>query len=240
MVSKTTDEGALPSAGANKKESRCNMRVFFISDPHFGHKNILKFERTEFQTIEEHDAFIVEQINKTVKLTDLLYILGDVGNSDKIRLLNGRKILIMGNHDARSKREYETYFSEVYETPVYYNKRVLLSHHPVPVTSDILNIHGHLHGSYLASNNHLNVSAAMVRYRPVGLDVLGNKVAALPKNNTNFLEEWYADLYTFTNHEKRTDIVTDNNGRVLVKESLKLRETIKTDSKGFALNVFEE
>ena len=66
-----------------------------------------------------------------------------------------------------------------------------------------------------------------LRYRPVGLDVLGNKVAALPKNNTNFLEEWYADLYTFTNHEKRTDIVTDNNGRVLVKESLKLRETIK-------------
>lgn len=216
------------------------MRTFFISDLHFGHKNLLKFERTEFATIEEHDAFLIEQINKIVKLTDTLYILGDIGNPEKIRQLNGRKILIMGNHDNRSKQEYLSYFSEVYDTPIYYNKRILLSHYPVPVTGEILNIHGHLHGSYLDSRNYKNVSAALVRYIPISADWAGNKVAELPKDNTDFLKEWYADLYVFERHEERTDVVTDHTGRVLVKESLKMREGLRTDAKGFVTDVFSK
>lgn len=214
------------------------MRTFFISDLHFGHKNLLKFERTEFETIEDHDAFLIESINKFVKLTDTLYILGDIGNVEKIRQLNGRKILIMGNHDTRSKLEYESFFAEVYDTPVYLNKRILLSHFPVPVTGEILNIHGHLHGSYLASENHKNVSAALVRYIPLSADHVGNKVSKLPRDNTRFLEEWYADKYVFERHEERTDVVTDHTGRVLVKESLKLREGKKTTEKGFVIDVF--
>lgn len=198
------------------------MKTYFISDLHFGHTNLLRFERSEFETIEEHDNFIIETINKTVKLNDVLYILGDIGNADKVRLLNGRKILIMGNHDKRSVHEYRTFFSEVYEHPIYYNTRILLSHYPHPVDQGILNLHGHLHGSWLESDNHFNLSAAMIKYRPVAAEVFTNKTGSMPKNNYKFLEEWHADKYVFA--KTKEDVVVDENNKILLKETKELRK----------------
>lgn len=201
------------------------MRIFFIGDLHFGHKNLLKFERTQFETIEEHDQFIIDSINKHVKLTDTLYVLGDVGNVEKVKQLNGRKILIMGNHDARSKQEYLSYFNDVYETPIYFNKRVLLSHEPKPVTQGILNVHGHLHGAYLDSKNHFNTSADLINYIPVSADLLGSKVALLEKDNERFLYEWYADMYVFTG--ERDDVVLDENFKIKLEESREFKQSLK-------------
>jgi calcineurin-like phosphoesterase family protein len=90
--------------------------IWFTSDTHFGHKNICRGCTTwpdthncrDFNTIEEHDEHILEQINKRVKATDILYHLGDVGFGFawKTRLpeLRARITcetirLIFGNHD---------------------------------------------------------------------------------------------------------------------------------------------
>lgn len=213
---------------------------YFISDLHFGHNNILKFERTEFETIAEHDQHIIDTINKKVKMTDTLYILGDVGNVDKVRYLNGRKILLMGNHDTQSSGVYRAFFSEVYEYPFYFNKRILLSHHPHPVDSGTLNVHGHLHGSHLDSRNHMNLSAAMLNYTPVDENMLNGVAGSLDKDNHAFLEEWYANLYVFDKAEERNDVVADIRGRVLLNESRKLREKIKKDKLGFVIDIFKK
>ena len=53
--------------------------VFFTSDTHFGHKNLLKIGKGRpFDTIEEHDEALIENWNKVVKPNDLVYHLGDV------------------------------------------------------------------------------------------------------------------------------------------------------------------
>ena len=200
------------------------MAIKLISDLHFGHTNLLKFERGLFDTIEEHDDYIIASINKAVKNTDTLYILGDIGNVEKVRQLNGRKVFIMGNHDKRPIKEYEAYFAEVYDKPIFFRKDILLSHEPFPVPLGTLNIHGHLHGSKLSNEQHCNVSAHVIDYKPIDITFFYNYVAKLPKGSEKFLEEWYANEYTFL--EPRDDVVSDPNGRILLSETKRLREKL--------------
>ena len=87
------------------------MTDFFTADLHLGHANILKYtDRGEwFPSIGVHDEGVVEDWNKTVSQGDLVYLIGDVGwrrsSRQQVRLvelvsrLNGRKVLLHGNHD---------------------------------------------------------------------------------------------------------------------------------------------
>ncbi len=81
---------------------------FYSSDFHFGHRGILHHcaATRPFDSVEEMDAKIVDNINERVGSNDMLYILGDFalsGDADYVRHLfhaiHGRKILILGNHD---------------------------------------------------------------------------------------------------------------------------------------------
>lgn len=108
------------------------MSIFFTSDTHFGHKNIIRYSERPFADFEEMDWKIVDQWNKTVGDTDVVYHLGDVamGASDRwdniLKSLNGYKILVVGNHDRifagekprqREKwdEKYHEWFDEVYD-----------------------------------------------------------------------------------------------------------------------------
>lgn len=91
------------------------MTVFFTSDPHFGHENIIKYTDRPFRNTDEMDKFLMENINKRVGKTDTLYILGDIafgsrkhGATNLQRITELRKQivcdhvhLILGNHDPR-------------------------------------------------------------------------------------------------------------------------------------------
>lgn len=205
------------------------MSIYYVSDLHFGHKRLLDVERIMFKSIEEHDEFIIAAINRVVKQTDTLYILGDIGTIEYIPRLNGRKYLIRGNHDKRGMNEYLGYFVEVYTTPIYIAENIVLSHAPIKVNDSVLNVHGHLHGSVLASNNHLNLSINEIDYKPMSLETLQFIASKLPKEQTTFLSEWYADLYKFT--MEKPDVVTDSTGRILLKESKSLRNTLYNKTK---------
>lgn len=89
--------------------------IFFTSDTHFHHKNIVRGctewkdagQRVrDFDTLEEHDARLVDNINAVVKKGDLLYHLGDwsFGGIEQIwefrKRINCNQIrLVLGNHD---------------------------------------------------------------------------------------------------------------------------------------------
>lgn len=204
---------------------------WFISDVHFGHRALLQTERNEFKDTEEHDNFIVDSINKYVKKTDRLYILGDVGNFEVIKRLNGYKVLIAGNHDKVTNKYALKYFDEFYKNPIYYNRKILLSHYPHPVPPHILNIHGHLHGAILDSPNHYNVSAAMIEYKPLSHKDLQTLSQRLPEENNSFLYEWFADMYKFADTRKACNIVADENGLIKLEESRqKLEEKKRTQN----------
>lgn len=126
----------------------------YISDLHIGHNRILEFspERGGI-CVDSHTEWLIEQWNSVVLNRDITYILGDVvfgdDNFKHLDRLNGRKIVILGNHD-KVKRLVD--YVEI-EAPI--KKRLdkdgctaWLSHHPIHnmELSGCLNIHGHLHG----------------------------------------------------------------------------------------------
>lgn len=132
--------------------------IYYISDMHFGHKNVLKFDGRPFETVEEMDEKIVENWNSRVTPDDTVYILGDgfwknEENSVKlIQKLNGHKHLIRGNHDrvhGRLKDYYESieFYAEVNDN----NRLVILSHYPMPFYKNqrygAVMLYGHVHNS---------------------------------------------------------------------------------------------
>ena len=172
---------------------------YFISDTHFSHERILEFERWEFLSIEEHDQYIISKLSKLTK-NDTLYHLGDFGYpSDSLLAdwskLKCKKIIILGNHDKR-KSVLQPYFDEISAVPIFYKERILLSHHPLPVTKGTLNVHGHLHGAILADlENYLCVSAKLIRYIPISEKNIMKHLIKLKKDSNKFGEEWYFEYF---------------------------------------------
>lgn len=80
-------------------------KIFFTSDHHFGHANIIKFCNRPFANVEEMNEIMIERWNEKVAPDDEVYHLGDVALTDKENLaaildrLNGKKYLIVGNHE---------------------------------------------------------------------------------------------------------------------------------------------
>lgn len=125
-------------------------KVYLLSDLHLGHTNILKYSGSlrEGSDVTEHDHLLIQKWNSIVKKRDLTYVLGDVcmhKDLEIIHELQGRKILIRGNHDTFRTKEYLKYFEEVYGIHKY--KNFWLTHcpiHPAELRGRC-NIHGHVH-----------------------------------------------------------------------------------------------
>ena len=89
------------------------MTLFFTADQHFGHANILKYQDenrrdadgNRFLSIEHMGDFLVDRWNTAVQSDDdVVYCIGDFAFKlqsvkDILPFLNGKKILICGNHD---------------------------------------------------------------------------------------------------------------------------------------------
>lgn len=118
---------------------------WFISDLHFGHANILKFQKDTrpYSSVEEMDEDIIKTWNDYIKKGDVVYVVGDFSfhnDAETRRIvsrLNGTKILIRGNHDKNKTRTLlDMGFSDVYDYTVLKlsggstKKKIALSHYP--------------------------------------------------------------------------------------------------------------
>lgn len=157
-------------------------RKWVISDLHFGHRNILKYSGPlrGGSTSEEHDAWLIDQINSVVKKGDLLYILGDVAfdyNSLKlVDKLKGMKKLIRGNHDILSANKYLEYFDDI-QGLLSFKGTFWLSHapiHPLELRGR-LNIHGHVHQHSIPDERYINACVETTYGVPQSLDDLFEK-----------------------------------------------------------------
>lgn len=135
--------------------------IFFTSDTHFCHANIIKLCGRPFSDVEEMNEVLIKNWNNTVGPNDIIYHLGDFcfgGSSAWHSIagrLNGRIHLIVGNHDEKNLRQsYENLFEEI--TPQArlsiegYN--IYLNHYPFmcypgykPYT---IQLFGHIHSSH--------------------------------------------------------------------------------------------
>lgn len=81
------------------------MTVFFSSDHHFSHANIIDFAGRPFVNVDHMNYSMVEKWNSVVNEDDTVYVLGDfaMGHREKTLVLadqlNGYKKLVPGNHD---------------------------------------------------------------------------------------------------------------------------------------------
>tara|TARA_S200002703_G_C3794096_1_gene245163 strand:+ start:863 stop:1354 length:492 start_codon:yes stop_codon:yes gene_type:complete len=129
-------------------------KVYFISDLHLGHKNILNFstERSG-NTVLEHDHILVQKWNTVVNKRDVVYVLGDVcfdiQSMPRLGEMYGGKVLILGNHDKFDLGVYRKYFSKIYGFRTY--KGYWISHAPIHPTElrGRKNIHGHVHNNVI-------------------------------------------------------------------------------------------
>lgn len=86
-------------------EQQGRRRVFFTSDWHVGHSNVLVYDKRPFRDLSHMHEVLIANYNATVGPDGLCYFLGDMGmgKSDVlgkvIERLGGQKILILGNHD---------------------------------------------------------------------------------------------------------------------------------------------
>lgn len=151
--------------------------IFMISDMHFGHENIIKYENRPFINAIEMDNNIIKNWNATIKANDKVFVLGDVSFYDKEKTkaildkLNGVKVLVLGNHDNARSTEwwYEVGFDEVYKYPIIYDNFYILSHEPVYLNENMPygNIHGHIHHLKYDSKQFFNVSVECINYTPI-------------------------------------------------------------------------
>jgi calcineurin-like phosphoesterase family protein len=129
--------------------------VRVLSDLHISHKRILEFAGA-FRggtTVDEHDAWLIEQWNSVVNKRDITWVLGDVCmDRSKLHLLSqmkGQKRLILGNHDSFKLEEYQKYFISIHAVVKY--KGFWLSHtpiHPIELRG-LRNCQGHVHQNYI-------------------------------------------------------------------------------------------
>lgn len=159
--------------------------IYVISDTHFGHKNILKFEQfyRPFSSIEEHNEELVNRWNSVVTPKDTVWHLGDVAfgraNLHKyMPMLNGTKKLVLGNHDNYRIQEYLLHFKEVVGCIDRY--KVIFTHFPVHAQQlearYVTNVHGHLHSKKLNDSRYVNVSCENINLTPISLDLILNPV----------------------------------------------------------------
>ena len=121
----------------NEEESK---KIFFVSDTHFQHENILKYCKRPFNTIEEHDEELIKRWNDIVPKDGIVFHLGDVAFGHNKRVheileqLNGTIHLVIGNHDWKNIIEQQAWrflsMNQQLKLKIN-NKNIILNHYPL-------------------------------------------------------------------------------------------------------------
>lgn len=139
--------------------------IYFTSDTHYGHANIIKYSERPFKDTVEMNETMIRNWNEIVKPGDQIYHLGDFGfmqepELDKIlSRLNGQKFLIWGNHDQviKKSKALQAHFAwcrDYYEIKTEYegkDQKIVLCHYPMVSWNKMHRgswmVHGHCHGN---------------------------------------------------------------------------------------------
>ena len=153
--------------------------MWFAADLHFGHKGIIDHCGRPFTDVDEMDQALVDNWNDYVQPTDTVYLLGDIAfhNYERIGQLNGKLLLVPGNHDHERMEKIEPWVNKVLDE-VHYLKvdaawRFVLCHYPFEAwrRGYKYHLHGHCHGTGAIRKNRMDVGFDATRkYRPMHID----------------------------------------------------------------------
>lgn len=156
-------------------------QTWFTADTHFGHANVLHFCGRPFSKISEHDVALVRAWNARVAPADDIWHLGDFAlGLDAAALartfarLNGRKHLIIGNHDrgATLRLPWSSPPRQMHEIGVA-GQRIVLCHYALRswhrIHAGAVHLYGHTHGTIPGTRNAEDVGVDAWDYAPVTL-----------------------------------------------------------------------
>lgn len=179
----------------------------YISDLHFGHRNVIEFDKRPFADVDEMDHMLIELWNARVCDDDHVYIVGDfsyrTGRAEQwyLKQLKGHKHLVVGNHDHKliSNEKAMSYIESVDKIMFVkdQDKNIILCHYPLTCWNKekygAWHIYGHIHGNWREDRNDpaeymknkeraLNAGCMINNYAPASFK-------ELVENNARFWKE---------------------------------------------------
>ena len=175
---------------------RANMNVFFTSDTHFGHGNIIKYSNRPFRDADQMNEALIANWNAIVKPDDTVWHLGDFAFMQASQFkamhwrLNGNIHIVLGNHDKlltqnrndilrQGKIKSIQNYAELKVDDAKGNGRfIVLFHYGQRVWNKShhgsIHLYGHSHGSLpphgLSVDVGVDCKEITEEYRPVSLD----------------------------------------------------------------------
>ena len=171
-------------------------KIFLIGDCHFEHRNIINYCSRPFANVEEMNEILIKNWNSVVGKNDIVYVDGDFALCGKQKIieigqrLNGRKRLIMGNHDQASIETYkQAGFEFVYNHPIVLEGFFVVSHEPMVGFSPSMpfaNIFAHVHDNPAytdCSSRSFCVSVERICYKPIDFETIKAMMASFEVEN---------------------------------------------------------
>jgi calcineurin-like phosphoesterase family protein len=156
--------------------------IWFTSDTHFMHANIIRFCNRPFADVNEMNEALIANWNERIGPGDTVYHLGDFclgspQDAEKIfNRLNGNKHLILGNHDKRGtiRKIPFAWVKDVYKLKLGPRQYIWLSHYAhrrwPHSHHGSYHLYGHSHGELPSYGRSMDVGVDAWDYYPVHLD----------------------------------------------------------------------
>lgn len=175
--------------------------IFFTADTHFSHTRIIQYCHRPFDTIEKMNEVLINNWNRAVQPSDIVYHIGDfgLGSQDQLsnifRRLNGTKILVAGCHDKNSLTlPWQNVFSFLIlsEKKSGLSKPVTLCHYSMRVWYashyNAYHLFGHSHGHLVPFGKSFDVGVDAQNHTPISSEDV-KKIMSELSDNFNLIKE---------------------------------------------------
>lgn len=173
-------------------------KIFFTSDTHFSSERTLILSKRPFRNTEEMDWEMIRNWNKVVTPGSIVYHLGDFGNYEILKYLNGNIHLVLGNYEEKerldlgiSMREFSELlkrkgFSEVITASFYNPLKTWMAHEPLKAKGlrsigSKYCLFGHIHGRQRIKEFGIDVGVDSNNYTPMSEEDVQFYLEALEK-----------------------------------------------------------
>ena len=162
--------------------------IHFTSDSHFGHARIIALCGRPFADVAAMDEAMVRRWNEVVAADDEVWHLGDFaayrdGRAEGVFWrLNGRKSLIIGNHDEENEAVLALPWERVEKHCLVQveGEPVFLCHYPClswpKIGKGAIHLYGHMHGRFSATRQAIDMGVDVWDFRPQSLEAVKRRL----------------------------------------------------------------
>lgn len=177
------------------------VKFFFWSYTHLGQEKITIPKERPFNSAKEMDQVLIQNWNSIVSPNDTIYHLGDFSFNQSyqvvesyLKQLNGKIILISGNHDEKfddkTKRLFSDFHKHQYELQIAERELYVLNHHPMLEWNkshhNSFHLFGHCHGVVDNVGKTWDVGVDNNNFFPISLEEIRDIMKKRPDNRNFF------------------------------------------------------